>query len=54
MFEEALEFKQVIITWYGRQKIVTLQQKVPKAQVWPIAEVVTSCMNPVVMACVMN
>jgi hypothetical protein len=54
MFEETLEFKQTIITCYGRQNTITLQQKIPKAQVWAIVKVVTSCLNPMVMACVMN
>jgi hypothetical protein len=54
MFEEPLEFKQVIIIGYGKQKIVTLQQRVPKAQVWAIVETITPCMNPMVMACFMN
>jgi len=38
MFEKTLEFKQVIITCYGRQKNIVLQQRVPKAQVWAITE----------------
>jgi hypothetical protein len=54
MFEDVLEFKQSIITCYGRHKIVTLQHKVPKAQVWAIIEVITSCLNPMVTSCVMN
>jgi len=33
-----LEYKNLITTWYGRQKIITLQEKVPKAQVWAIAK----------------
>jgi hypothetical protein len=54
MCEETLEFKQAIITCYGKQKIVTLQQKVLKAQMWAIVKVVTSCLNLVVTTCVMN
>jgi hypothetical protein len=54
MCEETLEFKRAIITCYGRQKIVTIQQKVLKAQMWAIVKVVTSCLNLVVIACVMN
>jgi hypothetical protein len=54
MFEETFKFKQAIITYYGKQKIVTLQQRVPKAQVWAIVKVVTSCLIPIVTACVMN
>jgi hypothetical protein len=45
MCEETLEFKQAIITCYGKQKIVTLQQKVLKAQMWAIIEAITSCLN---------
>jgi hypothetical protein len=54
MFDETLEFKQASITCYEKQKTITLQQIVPKAQVWAIVEVITSCLNPMVMACVMN
>jgi len=52
MFEKTLEFKKTIITCYGRQNTITLQQRIPKAQVWAIVKVVTSCLNPMVMACV--
>jgi hypothetical protein len=36
MFEETLEFKVVILLYYGRQKILSLQRQVLKAQVWAI------------------
>jgi hypothetical protein len=39
MFKETLEFKQIIITYYERQKTIVLQQIVPKAQVWVVAKV---------------
>jgi hypothetical protein len=54
MCEETLEFKQAIITCYGKQKIVTLQQKVLKAQMWAIVEAFTSFLNLVVTTCVIN
>jgi hypothetical protein len=38
MFEKTLEFKNVIILCYGRQKSIVLQQKILKAQVWAIVE----------------
>jgi hypothetical protein len=53
MFEETLEFKQIIITYYERQKTIALQQRVPKAQMWAIAKV-TLTLNPMVITCVMN
>jgi hypothetical protein len=34
MFKETLEFKQTIIIYCERQKIIALQQRVPKAQMW--------------------
>jgi hypothetical protein len=37
---------------YGRQKIVALQQRVHKAQVLVIVEVVTFILNPMILACV--
>jgi hypothetical protein len=40
MFEKKLEFKQGIVLSYGRQKSLTLQQRVFKAQVWAIVEIV--------------
>jgi hypothetical protein len=43
-----------MITCYGRTKIVTLPKKVLKTQVLDIVEVITSCLNPMVVACVMN
>jgi hypothetical protein len=54
MCEETLEFKQAIITCYGKQNTVTLQQKVLKAQMWAIVEVTTPCLNLVVPTCVKN
>jgi len=54
MCGETLEFKQTIITCYGKQKIVILQQKVLKAQMWAIMKAITSCLNLVVTTCVMN
>ncbi len=36
------------------KKTINLQKKVPKALVWVIAKVVISCLNLVVMTCVMN
>jgi hypothetical protein len=36
MFEEVLEFKEAILLCYGQQKIIALQQKVPKAEVWQL------------------
>jgi hypothetical protein len=41
MFEEILKFKNVFILCYNRQKFVALQQKVPKAQMWAIVEIIT-------------
>jgi hypothetical protein len=37
---------------YGRQKILALQQRVPKAQVLFIVEVVTFTLNPMMLVCV--
>jgi formylmethanofuran dehydrogenase subunit E-like metal-binding protein len=54
MFEKTLEFNQAIITYYGKQKIITSYQRVLKAQLWAITKAITSCLNHVVMACVMN
>jgi hypothetical protein len=54
MFEETFEFKNSIILCYGKQKFVVLQQIVPKAQVWAIVEAITSTLNLVVFACLMN
>jgi hypothetical protein len=42
MFEETLEFKQTIMTSYGKQKTITLKQKIQtKAQMWAIAKAIT-------------
>jgi len=50
MFEKTLESKQAIITCYEMQKTIALQQKVPKAQVWAIVKVTSTCGN----TCVIN
>ncbi len=52
IFEETLEFKNATIFCYSRQKNLDLQQRVPKAQVLVIVEVVTFTLNPMILACV--
>jgi hypothetical protein len=54
MFEETLEFQQVILSCYWRQKTLTSQLRVLKPQVWAIVEAIIRCLNLVVIACVMN
>ncbi len=54
MFEKTLGFEQIIITWYGRQKTITWQQRIPKAQKWAVVKVITSHFNLVVKACLIN
>jgi hypothetical protein len=51
MFEETLEFKNVIILCNGRRKSIVLQQKKPK--MWAIDEVINFTLNLVVLAHVM-
>jgi hypothetical protein len=54
MFKETLEFKNVIILCYGKQKSILLQQRILKAQMWVIVEAITYMLNPIVSTCVMN
>jgi hypothetical protein len=54
MFKETLDFENAIIHYYGRQKFIVLKQIISKAQVLAIAEAITSTLNHVVSACVMN
>jgi hypothetical protein len=37
MFEEVLKFKEAILLCYGQHKIIDLQQRVFKAEVWAVA-----------------
>jgi len=54
MFEEILEFKNVTILYYGRQKYVALQQKVLQAQMCVIAKAVTFSFNLMVLTFLLN
>ncbi len=55
MFEESFRFKYAIILCYGKQNFIAFQQRIPKAQVWAIVEVIASTLNLVVLShCVMN
>jgi phage-related protein len=55
MFEESYQFENDIILCYGRKHSIVFQQKIPKAQVWAIIEVIAYTLNLVVLAhCVMN
>jgi hypothetical protein len=38
----------------GGKKTLTLQHKIPKAQMWAITETITHCLNLVVTTCAMN
>ncbi len=37
-----------------QKKSIVLQQRLLKAQVWAIDELITSTLNPIILACVMN
>jgi len=39
---------------HGKRKYVDLQQNVLKVEMWTIVETVTSTLNFIVLACVMN
>jgi hypothetical protein len=54
MFEKTLDFKNAKILCYGKQKSIGLKQIIRKAQVWAIAEVITSTLNPFISTFVMN
>jgi len=54
MFKETLEFKVVILLCYGKEKTLSLQQSILKAQVWAIAKIILACLNLVVIICVLN
>jgi len=47
MFDKLLKFKEAIFLCYGQQRTLTLQQKVPKVEVWGIAKAFTSILNRV-------
>jgi len=55
MFEETFQFKNAIIICYGKQNYIFFQQKILKAQVWAIVEVIASTLHLVVLShCGMN
>jgi len=54
MFEEIVDFENAIIHCYGKQKCIVLKRIISKAQVLAIAGAITSILNHVVSACVMN
>jgi hypothetical protein len=54
IFEKTIDFKNAIIFCYGRQRRIALKLIILKAQVWAIVEAVTSTLNLVIFACVMN
>jgi hypothetical protein len=54
MFKKTFEFNNAILFYYGKWKFVILQQKIFKAEVWGVAEAITSTLNLVVLPYVMN
>jgi hypothetical protein len=56
MFEEFLIFKQTICYVMGekKQEVCISNQQVLKAQVWAIIEIITTCLNFMLIICMMN
>jgi hypothetical protein len=54
MFQEALQFKDVIIFCYSRQNIVKISERVPPFFTWHISKTIVDSLSPVVIACVLN
>jgi hypothetical protein len=54
MFQEALQFKDLIILCYSRQNIVRRSGKVPPLLSWHISKIIMDSLSLVVTTCVLN
>jgi hypothetical protein len=54
MFQEALQFKNVIIFCYNMQNTIRINGKVPPIFTWHISQIIVDCLFLVVNACVLN
>ncbi len=54
MFQEALQFKVVIILYYSRQNIVRISGRVPPLLTWHISKIIVDSLSPIVIVCVLN
>jgi hypothetical protein len=54
MFQEALQFKDVIILCYSRQNTVRINGKVPPFLSWHISKIIVDSLSLVMITCVLN
>jgi hypothetical protein len=54
MFQEVLQFKDVIIICYSKQNIVRISGRVPPLLVWHIFKTIVDSLSPIVTTCVLN
>jgi len=54
MFQEALQFKDVIIVCYNKHNIVRISGWVPILLTWDISHIIVDRLSPIVGACVLN
>jgi hypothetical protein len=54
MFQEALQFKDIIILCYNRHNIIRISGKMPFFFTWDISKIIVDFIFFVVIACVLN
>jgi hypothetical protein len=54
MFQEALQFKDVIILCYSKQNTIKISGKVPPLFSWHISKIIMDSLFLIMNACVLN
>jgi hypothetical protein len=54
MFQEALQFKGVIIFYYNKHNIVKISGEVPFFLTWHISQIIIDYLFPIASTCVLN
>jgi hypothetical protein len=54
MFQEALQFKDVIILCYSRQNTVKISGRMLPFLTWYISKIIMDSLSPIVIACDLN
>ncbi len=54
MFQQALQFKDIIILYYNKQNSIIISERMPPLLTWHISKIVLNYLSPIVSACVLN
>jgi hypothetical protein len=54
MFQQALQFKDIIIFYYNKKNTTIISERMPPFLTWHISKIVVNSLSPIVSVCVLN